>query len=120
MDLSLPLLRLFNIFKKAFHLSDEFANEVVTTFDGVYKEQVCVHTEHQNEIIRKHIETLRTHVDEKFAHMKVYVDVKFRGVTSELLKAISGNHATQLKWIFLFWIGQVGATLGFLYFVLRK
>jgi hypothetical protein len=120
MVLSIPLLRLFNVLKKAFHLNDEIANEVVTTFDGVLKEQVRVHTGHQNEIIRKDIDSLRGHVDEKFAHMKVYMDEKFRSVSSELLKAISGNNASQLRWIFLFWIGQVGATLGFLYFVIRK
>jgi uncharacterized protein YaaR (DUF327 family) len=97
MDLSLPLLRLFTFFKKAFHLSDEQAQEGVWAFDEVIKEQVRSHTEHQHEIVRKDTDTLRTDMDEKFAYFKNYIDEKFRSLTSELLKAIADNNAIQLN-----------------------
>lgn len=127
MEVSNPLIRLFNFIKKAFKLSDEDAQEGVVALDEVIKEQVRVHTEHQLEIVRKENQFLQTYLDEKFQHvderfksLREYMDEKFYALGYELKGYISENNATQLKWIFLFWIGQVGATLGFLYFIVKK
>ena len=38
----------------------------------------------------------------------------------ELLKAIGESKADNIKWMFIFWVGQIGAMLGFVLLFLKK
>ena len=41
-------------------------------------------------------------------------------VKYDLGKKISEAKADSIKWMFIFWVGQVGATLGIILFLLKK
>lgn len=49
---------------------------------------------------------------------KDFVDV--RKEMSDMRKEMGESKADTIKWMFIFWIGQIGATLGILYFFLKK
>jgi len=67
------------------------------------------------------IKTLATKDDIASVHKEIgEVKADLRKEIGEVKAKISETEATNLKWMFLFWIGQVGATLGTIFLFLKK
>ncbi len=108
-------IKLYDIFRKSFKLSENEAQEAVQVIENVYKEQSIEKHKHTVEVIHKDMQTLKEHMDIKFEYLKGYMDNKFS------TKEDHANSRTDLvKWMFLFWIGQVAATFGFILLFLKK
>lgn len=59
------------------------------------------------------VEILEKKVDSKFEDGKTTI-------VSEIGSKISNSRADLIKWMFIFWIGQIAATFGFILLFIRK
>lgn len=114
-------LRLYDIFRKSFKLSEIEAQEAVQVIENVYKEQSFEKHKHTEELIHKDMKVLRDHIDNKLGYLKDYMDTKFS--TKEEVVKISANIAETkaeiIKWSFVFWVGTVVTVLGGLFTILK-
>jgi len=108
-------IKLYHFFRKNLALPESGAQELVEALDEVIKDQITSKIEHTEEIIHKDIQSLKDYMDNKFATKDALstevarLDVKIESTKSELI-----------RWMFLFWIGQLAATFGFILLFLKK
>ena len=104
-------IKLYHFFRKNLSLPESGAQELVEALDEVIKDQITSKIEHTEEIIHKDIQSLKDYMDNKFATKDALaqLDVKVESTKSELI-----------RWMFLFWIGQLAATFGFILLFLKK
>lgn len=88
-------------------LGEKEAEDLVTFVQTEVKAQV----EQQGTIITNDIALLKDHIDMKFQQS----DEKFA-----TKKDLAETKADMIKWMFLFWVGQVIATFGFILLFLKK
>jgi hypothetical protein len=43
-----------------------------------------------------------------------------KGDIADIRKEMGENHASNIKWMFIFWVGQVGATAAILLLLVKK
>jgi len=91
-------LDLFEIFRKS--LGEDDARKVVNYLEDT----------NETEIVRT--------VERKVEHLATKEDLA--NVKAELGKEIVNVKADIIKWMFLFWVGQLGAMIAFLYYFLQK
>ncbi|OCX52465.1 hypothetical protein BEL04_13465 [Mucilaginibacter sp. PPCGB 2223] len=60
------------------------------------------------------------HVREEMASLNVQIHKEMGELNINIRKDISENKAESIKWMFIFWIGQVGATLAIVFLFLKK
>jgi RNAse (barnase) inhibitor barstar len=104
-------IKLYHFFRKNLSLPETAAQELVEALDEVIKDQITGKIEHTMEIVHKDIQSLKDYMDNRFATKDALarLDVKIESTKSELV-----------RWMFLFWIGQLAATFGFILFFLKK
>jgi uncharacterized ubiquitin-like protein YukD len=111
-------IKLYDIFRKDLSLSDDKARELVQTLDEASNQKVEEKTNHMMEVLRKDILSLREHLDQRFEF-----NDKFFATKEDIAKtkvAISDSKAEITRWMFIFWAGQIAATLGFIWLFLKK
>jgi hypothetical protein len=103
-------IKLYDIFRKDLRLREDRAHELVQTIGDVVKDHTTRNHDHTAEIVNKDIQALKEHMDIKFSTKEEVfrLEVKMEGNKSELI-----------RWMFLFWIGQIAATLGFILVFLK-
>ncbi len=113
--MSTASIRLYDIFRKSFKLSETEAQEAVQVIENVSKEQGTDKHQHTVEVIHKDMQALKDYMDIKIESIKEYMDIKF--ATKDDLAT---SRTDLIKWMFLFWVGQVAATFGFILLFLKK
>jgi len=93
-------IKLYDMFRKTLKLQEGEAREMVGAIQELTKEQG---TENVT-IINKDILSLKEYLDIKFATKEELGNVKVEMV----------------RWMFIFWIGQLAATFGFILLFLKK
>ena len=67
--------------------------------------------ETQNNVIKFVEEKFEKRLSEELAKVKVEI----AEVKTELIERIEKKHSDTVKWMFIFWVGQIGAILGILF-----
>jgi len=107
-------------------LGDEVANELVEWFnqvDAQYKSELKDLAEgyfkrFQAEL-RAEVGTIRAELGTVRAEMRAEVHTAIGGLRDELHSATGGLRAELLKWMFVFWVGNVAATIGIVFAAIR-
>jgi hypothetical protein len=97
-------IRLYDIFRKNLKLQESDAKELVEVVQEVIQHKLVDKHEHMEQRLHKDIQSLKDYIDNRFA-------------TKEDLAT---NRVEMIKWMFIFWIGQVAATFGFILLFLKK
>ena len=58
---------------------------------------------------------LRSETSEQIASLRSETSEQIAGLRSELFEKIERGHTSTIRWMFLFWVGQIGVLLGFLF-----
>jgi iron-sulfur cluster repair protein YtfE (RIC family) len=84
-------------------------------------------SEQKNDILEYVAEKFERRLSEEISGLKVdmlekisTVEVKLEKTKAELLAEIAKAKAELIKWMFIFWIGQLGAILGILFTFFKK
>lgn len=135
-------IKLYDIFRKDFHLPEERSMELVQTIEEAVKEQVTGANGQTIEFINKDFQSFKNYVDTKFISIEEKMDAKFISVEEKMdtkfisigekivsleekidnkIEAKIANAKTDIiRWMFIFWIGQVAVTFGFILLFLKK
>jgi len=95
----------------------EVNEEISKLRDEIYKEISKLRAEFNKEISKlraefnEEISKLRVEFNEDISKLRV----EFNEKISEVDKKISSTYANLIKWMFIFWLGQIGAILGILF-----
>ena len=102
-------LKVYEIFKSKF--SEQEAATVIEYFEAKTKERVEESSEVYKTLQSKDLEHLRKEIHTVFATKDDFkeLEVKIAEVKSEMI-----------KWMFIFWIGQVAVTFGLILLYLNK
>ena len=68
----------------------------------------------RNEVIQQNA-SLRSETSEQIATLRSEVAEQNAKLRSELFEKIERGQTTTIRWMFLFWVGQIGVLLGFLF-----
>lgn len=103
-------VRLYNVFRAKFHLSELDAQEVVTEIEDTIKEQHAIKHNYIVEIINKDISSLREHMDAKFAA----IDGKFDNISTNYAtkKDLAEQKTDIIRWVFAFFVTLALMILG--------
>ena len=85
-------------------LGDDGAEALVELINEAQKET-------QNNVIKFVEEKFEKRLSEELAKVKVEI----AEVKTELIERIEKKHSDTVKWMFIFWVGQIGAILGILF-----
>ena len=101
----------FSRFRSEFHdalaeLHTELHDEIVGLRSSLHDEIAGVHTELHDEIAGLRSETIQEQAS---------IRSEIAAVKSELSEEMHKNQAATIRWMFLFWVGQIGAILGILF-----
>jgi hypothetical protein len=102
-------LRLYEIFKQDFKLSDTRAKELTQAVEAVATEKATVTFENYKSSFR-----------EDFLKLEMKLERRITESKSELEIKIAESKADTIKWMFIFWAGQLAAMFGLLYFFIKK
>jgi len=97
-------IKLYDIFRKDLNLPEGKAQELVQAIGEAIKDQSSGKHEHTTEIIHKDIQSLKEYIDSKFSSKE----------------DVANTRTDMIKWMFIFWIGQIAATFGFILLFLKK
>jgi hypothetical protein len=98
-------LRLYEIFKQDFNLSDTKAKELTQVVEAVATEKAT-----------GTFEIYKSSMREDFLKLEMKLDTKISDLRAEL----KSDKADTIKWMFIFWAGQLAAMFGLLYFFFKK
>lgn len=115
-------IRLYDIFRKDLKLQEVEAKELVEVIHDVVKEEVADKHEHIEKMVQKDMQILKQHMDKEFGHMKEYMSQEFAHLDTKFATKtdLSNTRVEIVRWMFLFWIGQIAATFGFILLFLKK
>jgi len=85
-------------------LGDDGAEALVELINEAQKET-------QNNVIKFVEEKFEKRLSEELAKVRVEI----AEVKTELIERIEKKHSDTIKWMFIFWVGQIGAILGILF-----
>ena len=102
--------------KSEFH--DELSQQKIDRENGMA--QLRSETQEQFAQLKSefHDELAQQRIDRENGMAQLRSDVQHS--ISELKEEMHKNHAANTRWMFLFWVGQIGALLGFLYLFVMK
>ena len=111
-------LRMYNLFRKNLNLSETHAQEFVQVIDEAIKEQNLGKHENTLERVYRDLQSLKDYFEVRFTE----IDKTFakKEDIAQVRKEAAEIKADLIKWMFIFWIGQVAATFGFISLFLRK
>jgi hypothetical protein len=89
----------------------ENESQLPVTKDDLYKE-----------VSRLDLRISETKVDlvKEIANVKVELMKEIANVKTELMKEIANFKVDIIKWMFIFWIGQAGISIGLIFHFLKK
>lgn len=119
--MSTASIRLYDIFRKSFRLSETEAQEAVQVIENVYKEQGAEKHKHTEQLINKDMQVLSDHIDNKLGYLKDYMDTKFstKDEVAKIGTSLAETKAEIIKWSFVFWVGTIFTVLGGLIAILK-
>jgi hypothetical protein len=65
--------------------------------------------------LAEEIGKFRSEVAEQNASLRSETSEQIASLRSELFEKIERGHTSTIRWMFLFWVGQIGVLLGFLF-----
>ena len=71
--------------------------------------------EQKNDVLKFVEEKFERRLSEEIAGLEVRLTEKISQNYNDLSEKISGTRADMIKWMFIFWVGQVGVILGILF-----
>ena len=118
-------IKLYHFFRKNLSLPESGAQELVEALDEVIKDQITSKIEHTEEIIHKDIQVINKDIQiihKDIQSLKDYMDNKFatKDALAQLDVKVESTKSELIRWMFLFWIGQLAATFGFILLFLKK
>ena len=70
--------------------------------------------------LSEEISALETRLTEKIADVKTELTEKIAGLKTELTEKMAANKTEIIKWMFIFWVGQLAVILGILFAFFKK
>jgi hypothetical protein len=133
-------IQLYDLFRKDLKLPEERAHEAVQIINGTVREQALDKFEHTAELIRKDFQSMKLSVDKDIQSMKLSVDKDIQSLrehmdmrftvldnkfatkeeAKQLEVKIESTKAEIIRWMFVFWIGQIAVTVGIVVLFLKK
>jgi hypothetical protein len=107
-------IKLYDLFRKELNLPENKAQEAVQIISETIRESHTGKHEQTLELVHKDTQSLKEYIDIKFATKD-----DLSSNTGQLRKDLGETKADLIKWMFIFWIGQVAATLGFILLFLK-
>jgi len=86
--------------------------ELVNMSNEKQKEDVLVFVEEKFE---RRLTEVKTGLEEKIYEFKTDLEVKIAGVKSDLEVKIAETRSDLIKWMFIFWIGQIAVITGIIF-----
>jgi hypothetical protein len=128
---------LYDIFRKDLKLQEPAAKELVTVIQDVVEEKQADKHKHMKQMVQKDIKLLKEHMDNEFGRMREYMDHEFARMREYFVQEfgnsknyvdtkfatkedLGGTRVELIRWMFIFWIGQIAATFGFILLFLKK
>ena len=71
--------------------------------------------EQKNDVLKFVEEKFERRLSEEMERLEVRLTEKISQNYNDLSEKISGTRADMIKWMFIFWVGQVGVILGILF-----
>lgn len=99
-------IKLYDLFRKDLNLPESKAQEAVQIINETVKEQNAGKQEHTVELFHKDMQSLKEYIDLKFNE----TDKRFASKED-----LANTKADVIKWMFIFWIGQIAATLAIVF-----
>ncbi len=65
--------------------------------------------------LREEMAAMRSELREEMADLKTELHTQIKSVETRLEVAIAKNNATIIRWMFIFWVGQIGAIMSILF-----
>ncbi|NII29134.1 hypothetical protein HB364_28910 [Pseudoflavitalea sp. X16] len=115
-------IRLYDIFRKNLKLQEAEAKELVEVIQNVVEEKQADKHKHLEQMVQKDIKLLNEHMDLEFGHMKAYIAKEFAHLDFKFAtkEDLSSTRVEIVRWMFIFWVGQIAATFGFILLFLKK
>jgi chromosome segregation ATPase len=117
-DLSKLEIRLTNNFNARFDRMDTRIDKMDTRIDKL--DARIDHLEAKFDTRIDKLEARFDHLEAKFDTRFEKLDAKFDGKYNELKNEITSSHNNLMRWMFIFWVGQLVAIFGFLLLFLGK
>lgn len=108
-------IKLYDLFRKELNLPENKAQEAVQIISETIRESHTGKHEQTLELVHRDTQSLKEYIDTKFATKD-----DLNSNTGQLRKELGETKADLIKWMFIFWIGQVAATFGFILLFLKK
>ncbi len=99
-------------------MSDKTKGDVIDLSAEKFERRLTEEASKTNKRITTEVEKINERITIEVAKIneRIMVEVaKLEGKLTELDKKISEAQANLIKWMFIFWIGQIGAILGILF-----
>ncbi len=91
-------------------MKSELRNEMAKLFSKSHDEMTMIKSELRNEMIN-----LFSKSDGKMNKMDQNLRTEMATMKSDLETKIAQSHADLIKWMFIFWVGQIGVMIGILF-----
>ena len=101
-------LKIYKILNRQFGKPDE-ARQVVEAIEAIVNEKIEEGNKHYEALLHKDIDILRSELGEKITRSEGSLRSEMKEQKSELI-----------KWMFIFWVGQIAATVGIILLFVRK
>lgn len=89
--------------------------ELINKADGDAKEDVLVFVEEKFERrLTEEISKVNEQISKEIAGVNEHISKEDAGLNASFTKLISEVKADMIKWMFIFWVGQIGVILGIL------
>ena len=82
---------------------------------GKFRSEVTEQNARLRSDTSEQIAGLRSETSEQIASLRSETSEQIAGLRSELFEKIERGHTSTIRWMFLFWVGQIGVLLGFLF-----
>lgn len=69
----------------------------------------------QKETRNNVIEIVEEKFERRLSEELSKINIKISDIETKLIEKISKSHSDVIKWMFIFWVGQIGAILGILF-----
>ncbi|HDQ14418.1 MAG TPA: hypothetical protein ENN41_06350 [Sediminispirochaeta sp.] len=100
------LIELFNNFSD--HTHNSVIELSVEKFERRLAEEIG---KFRSEVAEQHA-GLRSEMHEQNAGLRAEMNEQIAGLRAELVEKIERTHTSTIRWMFLFWVGQIGVLLG--------
>jgi flagellar biosynthesis protein FliP len=111
-------LPLYNVLRKALSLSEEDSQNIAKAFQEAIAEKVEEKETTTKEFVSREFAGVATKefVAKEVAELKTELKTDIANLRAEM----KADKFDMIKWMFIFWVGQLAAMFGLLYFFIKK